>query len=100
MPIDMADLKNLLGVVKYISGSKRNKKVIYAIIVVPIRGLWPTRTEKIFNQGLVSSHVSSALIESPEAFIGDLCGVHIVTMAEIGVWYFGQKILFCTYILL
>lgn len=38
------------------------------------------------------SHVSSAPIESPEAaFIGDSCGVHIVTGAQLGVWDFGSR---------
>lgn len=37
------------------------------------------------------SHVSTAPIESPEAFIGDSCGVHIVTGAQLGVWDFGSR---------
>lgn len=37
------------------------------------------------------SHVSSAPIESPEAFIGDSAGVHIVTGAQLGVWDFGSR---------
>ncbi|KAJ0829533.1 putative membrane attack complex component/perforin (MACPF) domain-containing protein [Helianthus annuus] len=36
-------------------------------------------------------HISTAPIESPEAFIGDFCGVHVVTGAQLGVWYFGSK---------
>lgn len=37
------------------------------------------------------SHVSSAPIESPEIFIGDLSGVYIVTGAQLGVWDFGSR---------
>ncbi|XP_010325753.1 MACPF domain-containing protein CAD1-like isoform X1 [Solanum lycopersicum] len=37
------------------------------------------------------SHVSSAPIESPETFIGDLSGVYIVTGAQLGVWDFGSR---------
>ncbi|KAJ9545047.1 LOW QUALITY PROTEIN: hypothetical protein OSB04_024754 [Centaurea solstitialis] len=37
------------------------------------------------------SHVSTAPIESPEAFIGDSAGVHIVTGAQLGVWDFGSR---------
>lgn len=37
------------------------------------------------------SHVSTAPIESPEAFIGDSAGVHLVTGAQLGVWDFGSR---------
>ncbi|XP_024980801.1 MACPF domain-containing protein CAD1-like isoform X2 [Cynara cardunculus var. scolymus] len=37
------------------------------------------------------SHVSTAPIESPEAFIGDSAGVHIITGAQLGVWDFGSR---------
>lgn len=37
------------------------------------------------------SHVSTAPIESPEAFIGDSSGVHLVTGAQLGVWDFGSR---------
>ncbi|KAF3447970.1 hypothetical protein FNV43_RR08677 [Rhamnella rubrinervis] len=37
------------------------------------------------------SHVSTAPIENPETFIGDLCGVYIVTGAQLGVWDFGSR---------
>ncbi|XP_060202627.1 MACPF domain-containing protein CAD1-like isoform X3 [Lycium barbarum] len=37
------------------------------------------------------SHVSTAPIESPETFIGDLSGVYIVTGAQLGVWDFGSR---------
>ncbi|XWS35406.1 hypothetical protein CRYUN_Cryun21dG0123600 [Craigia yunnanensis] len=37
------------------------------------------------------SHVSSAPIENPETFIGDLSGVYIVTGAQLGVWNFGSR---------
>ncbi|KAJ0089123.1 hypothetical protein Patl1_31527 [Pistacia atlantica] len=37
------------------------------------------------------SHVSTAPIEHPETFIGDLSGVYIVTGAQLGVWDFGSK---------
>ncbi|KAJ4704265.1 MACPF domain-containing protein CAD1-like [Melia azedarach] len=37
------------------------------------------------------SHVSTAPIENPETFIGDLSGVYIVTGAQLGVWDFGSK---------
>ncbi|XP_071738438.1 MACPF domain-containing protein CAD1-like isoform X2 [Rutidosis leptorrhynchoides] len=37
------------------------------------------------------SHVSSAPIESPEAFTVDSCGVHIVTGGQLGVWDFGSR---------
>ncbi|KAI3732584.1 hypothetical protein L1987_63790 [Smallanthus sonchifolius] len=37
------------------------------------------------------SHVSTAPIESPEAFVGDSCGVHMVTGAQLGVWDFGSR---------
>lgn len=37
------------------------------------------------------SHVSTAPIEHTETCIGDLSGVHIVTGAQLGVWYFGAK---------
>lgn len=37
------------------------------------------------------SHVSTAPIESNETFIGDLCGVYIVTGAQLGVWDFGTR---------
>ncbi|KAJ4822475.1 hypothetical protein Tsubulata_011627 [Turnera subulata] len=37
------------------------------------------------------SHVSTAPIESPETFIGDISGVCIVTGAQLGVWDFGSR---------
>nr|GME08787.1 MACPF domain-containing protein CAD1-like [Ipomoea batatas] len=37
------------------------------------------------------SHVSTAPIDSPETFIGDLSGVYIVTGAQLGVWDFGSR---------
>lgn len=37
------------------------------------------------------SHVSTAPIENPETFIGDLSGVCIVTGAQLGVWDFGSR---------
>ncbi|CAA0830586.1 MACPF domain-containing protein CAD1 [Striga hermonthica] len=37
------------------------------------------------------SHVSTAPIENPEIFVGDLTGVHIVTGAQLGVWDFGSR---------
>ncbi|XP_048235973.1 MACPF domain-containing protein CAD1 isoform X2 [Ricinus communis] len=37
------------------------------------------------------SHVSTAPIEDPESFIGDLSGVYIVTGAQLGVWDFGSR---------
>lgn len=37
------------------------------------------------------SHVSTAPVENPEAFIGDLSGVYIVTGAQLGVWDFGSR---------
>ncbi|KAL9227825.1 hypothetical protein vseg_003472 [Gypsophila vaccaria] len=37
------------------------------------------------------SHVSTAPIESPETFAGELAGVHIVTGAQLGVWDFGSR---------
>ncbi|XP_024934574.3 MACPF domain-containing protein CAD1 isoform X1 [Ziziphus jujuba] len=37
------------------------------------------------------SHVSTAPIENPETFIGDISGVHIVTGAQLGVWDFGSR---------
>ncbi|KAK8519405.1 hypothetical protein V6N13_133327 [Hibiscus sabdariffa] len=37
------------------------------------------------------SHVSTAPIENPEAFIGDLSGIYIVTGAQLGVWDFGSR---------
>ncbi|OMO94051.1 hypothetical protein COLO4_16536 [Corchorus olitorius] len=37
------------------------------------------------------SHVSTAPIENPETFIGDLSGVYIVTGAQLGVWDFGSR---------
>ncbi|CAO2842287.1 unnamed protein product [Amaranthus hypochondriacus] len=37
------------------------------------------------------SHVSTAPIEYKETCIVDLSGVHIVTGAQLGVWYFGAK---------
>lgn len=37
------------------------------------------------------SHVSTAPIDCPEAFVGDLSGVHIVTGAQLGVWDFGSR---------
>ncbi|XP_041024202.1 MACPF domain-containing protein CAD1-like [Juglans microcarpa x Juglans regia] len=37
------------------------------------------------------SHVSTALVENPETFIGDLAGVYIVTGAQLGVWDFGSR---------
>lgn len=37
------------------------------------------------------SHVSTAPIESPETFAGELSGVHVVTGAQLGVWDFGSR---------
>ncbi|XP_038990671.1 MACPF domain-containing protein CAD1-like isoform X1 [Hibiscus syriacus] len=37
------------------------------------------------------SHVSTAPIENPETFIGDLSGVYTVTGAQLGVWNFGSR---------
>ncbi|XP_031406102.1 MACPF domain-containing protein CAD1-like [Punica granatum] len=37
------------------------------------------------------SHVSTAPVENPETFIGDLSGVFIVTGAQLGVWDFGSR---------
>ncbi|KAK4342612.1 hypothetical protein RND71_038428 [Anisodus tanguticus] len=37
------------------------------------------------------SHVSTAPIDSPETFIGDLSGVCIVRGAQLGVWDFGSR---------
>ncbi|XP_030541832.1 MACPF domain-containing protein CAD1-like [Rhodamnia argentea] len=37
------------------------------------------------------SHVSTAPIENPESFIGDLSGIYIVTGAQLGVWDFGAR---------
>lgn len=37
------------------------------------------------------SHVSTAPIENPESFIGDLSGIYIVTGAQLGVWDFGSR---------
>ncbi|KAL5550628.1 hypothetical protein UlMin_000804 [Ulmus minor] len=37
------------------------------------------------------SHVSTAPIENPETFIGDLSGIYIVTGAQLGVWDFGSR---------
>ncbi|XP_057972866.1 MACPF domain-containing protein CAD1-like [Malania oleifera] len=37
------------------------------------------------------SHVSTAPIENPETFTGDLSGVYIVTGAQLGVWDFGPR---------
>lgn len=37
------------------------------------------------------SHVSTAPVENPETFIGDLSGVYIVTGAQLGVWDFGSR---------
>ncbi|KAJ7950107.1 MACPF domain-containing protein [Quillaja saponaria] len=37
------------------------------------------------------SHVSTAPIENPETFIGDLSGVFIVTGTQLGVWNFGSR---------
>lgn len=37
------------------------------------------------------SHVSTAPIEYPDTFIGELSGVHIVTGAQLGVWDFGSR---------
>ncbi|KAF4378959.1 hypothetical protein F8388_022046 [Cannabis sativa] len=37
------------------------------------------------------SHVSTAPIENPETYIGDLSGVYIVTGAQLGVWDFGSR---------
>lgn len=37
------------------------------------------------------SHVSTSPIEHTETHIGDLSGVHIVTGAQLGVWFFGSK---------
>ncbi|KAG6383403.1 hypothetical protein SASPL_156843 [Salvia splendens] len=37
------------------------------------------------------SHVSSAPVENPETFIGDLMGAYVVTGAQLGVWDFGSR---------
>lgn len=37
------------------------------------------------------SHVSTAPIENPETFTGDLSSVYIVTGAQLGVWEFGSR---------
>jgi hypothetical protein len=37
------------------------------------------------------SHVSTAPVENPETFIGELSGVYIVTGAQLGVWDFGSR---------
>ncbi|KAF8042176.1 hypothetical protein BT93_A0711 [Corymbia citriodora subsp. variegata] len=37
------------------------------------------------------SHVSTAPIENPEDFTGDLSGIYIVTGAQLGVWDFGSR---------
>lgn len=37
------------------------------------------------------SHVSTAPVENPENFIGELSGVFIVTGAQLGVWDFGSR---------
>ncbi|KAL4021484.1 MACPF domain-containing protein CAD1-like [Cucumis melo var. makuwa] len=37
------------------------------------------------------SHVSTAPIENPETFMGELSGVYIVTGAQLGVWDFGSR---------
>ncbi|KAH6757162.1 MAC/Perforin domain-containing protein [Perilla frutescens var. hirtella] len=37
------------------------------------------------------SHVSTAPVENPETFIGDLTGAYIVTGAQLGVWDFGSR---------
>ncbi|XP_022144069.1 MACPF domain-containing protein CAD1-like [Momordica charantia] len=37
------------------------------------------------------SHVSTAPIENPETFMGELSGVYIVTGAQLGVWDFGPR---------
>lgn len=37
------------------------------------------------------SHVSTAPIENPENFRGDMSGVYIVTGAQLGVWDFGSR---------
>ncbi|KAK4800358.1 hypothetical protein SAY86_020845 [Trapa natans] len=37
------------------------------------------------------SHVSTAPLENPEAFIGELSGVSVVTGAQLGVWDFGSR---------
>lgn len=37
------------------------------------------------------SHVSTAPIENPETFVGDLSCVYIVTGAQLGVWDFGSR---------
>lgn len=37
------------------------------------------------------SHVSSAPVENPETFMGELSGVYIVTGAQLGVWDFGSR---------
>lgn len=37
------------------------------------------------------SHVSTAPVENPETFIGELSGVFIVTGAQLGVWDFGSR---------
>ncbi|KAG6595613.1 MACPF domain-containing protein CAD1, partial [Cucurbita argyrosperma subsp. sororia] len=37
------------------------------------------------------SHVSTAPIENPETFMGELSGVYIVTGAQLGVWGFGSR---------
>jgi hypothetical protein len=37
------------------------------------------------------SHVSTAPVENPGTYIGDLSGVYIVTGAQLGVWDFGSR---------
>ncbi|KAE8663194.1 MACPF domain-containing protein CAD1 [Hibiscus syriacus] len=37
------------------------------------------------------SHVSTAPVENPETFIGDLSGIYVVTGAQLGVWDFGSR---------
>ncbi|KAI4338933.1 hypothetical protein MLD38_023937 [Melastoma candidum] len=37
------------------------------------------------------SHVSTAPIENPESFVGDVSGIQIVTGAQLGVWDFGSR---------
>ncbi|XP_038882143.1 MACPF domain-containing protein CAD1-like [Benincasa hispida] len=37
------------------------------------------------------SHISTAPIENPETFMGELSGVYIVTGAQLGVWDFGSR---------
>nr|CAN79815.1 hypothetical protein VITISV_027127 [Vitis vinifera] len=37
------------------------------------------------------SHVSTAPIENPETFVGDISAIFIVTGAQLGVWDFGSR---------